>query len=164
VFGALLAVANGEPFEFLTGSGTGVAQPLVLKDLNDLRSHFRALLTIAATDRVRLANEFQPIGIEVLTTVKPRMVIQVGADGFTDRYVRDFRTLKSALSYAVMLLLNLNKPFGAALCQCRLSDCGRFYAATKNPKGGPANRNYCSAEHRAIAHDRKENRSRRRRK
>src|SRR6267378_3763220 len=61
-------------------------------------------------------------------------------------YVRDFRDIHAVLSQGVLLLLDERKPYSKDLCRCIY--CGRFYLARRNPKGGPANRSYCSEKHR----------------
>lgn len=158
LIGALLAVANGDPFEYFSGPGPGSASSAA--DIEAIRPRFRELVHAGATNRAALASRFIPeVGAPLLQSLKVRIVIQFGARGFTDRYDRAFGTLETALNYAVMLLLNLEKRYGADLCQCQLKRCGRFYLATKNPKGGPANRNYCSPPHRLEASNRKENRT-----
>src|SRR5579863_9456688 len=119
----------------------------------ELQSEFSALLARAAENRAKLAEVFlKQVGLPLLASLRIAPAISFGRGGFTLAYARDFRTLRSALQYAVLLLLDLNQPFGDALCRCRLASCRAFYLAKRNPKGGPANRNYCSPKHRTEAH------------
>ena len=68
-------------------------------------------------------------------------------------YVRHFRDIHAVLSEGVLLLMDEHKPYGRTLCRCRLPSCRKFYLARRNPKGGPANRTYCSPEHREEHHN-----------
>lgn len=145
---ALLAVGNGEPFHF---------QNFNVAD-KSFAARFRETLDEAARSRIKLANRFLPIGIELLTTMKVKPTIELGSRGFVLGYAQEFPTLESALNYGVMLLLDISKPYGAALSRCGRSTCKRFYLAKRNPKGGPANKHYCSPAHRDEAHDLRENR------
>jgi hypothetical protein len=92
-----------------------------------------------------------------LVTVKP--VLAIGSHGYSIQHFHDFPDLEALLTYAVVLLLDGTKPYGKALCRCKLSTCDRFYLARKNPKGGPENRNYCSIKHRQVAHDSRKHRA-----
>jgi hypothetical protein len=68
-------------------------------------------------------------------------------------YVRHFRDIHAVLSEGLLLLMDEQKTFGRTLCRCRLPSCRKFYLARRNPKGGPANRTYCSPTHRDDYHD-----------
>jgi hypothetical protein len=68
-------------------------------------------------------------------------------------YRLEYRDRHALLSHALLLLLSEQMPYGKALCRCKLPSCGRFYLASKNPKGGPANRTYCSPAHRDEHHN-----------
>lgn len=144
----LLAVGNGEAFQF---QAFNAADGLAV-------TRYRKLLEQAAKSRIKLANRFLPIGMQLLTSMKVRPTIEFGRRGFTLGYAHDFPTLESALNYGVMLLLDVSKPYGVALSRCGRSTCQRFYLAKRNPKGGPANKHYCSPAHRDEAHDLRENR------
>ena len=108
--------------------------------------------------------EILELSLRLLGRLEVRAVYEVRANGLLLDYFRDFLTVDSALSYAVLLMLDQRKPFGPALCRCRLIRCGQFYLAARSPKGGPANRTYCSPEHRAESHDSAQSRTARRRK
>jgi hypothetical protein len=73
--------------------------------------------------------------------------------GFWLGYHQDFKTARALLDYAVMLTLDSKLAFGSLVSRCRLPQCDRIYIATKNPKGGPANRTYCSPDHRNKHHN-----------
>lgn len=66
-------------------------------------------------------------------------------------YYREFRDLHAALTNGVLLLIDPDKRYGRTLSKC--NHCQRFYLARRNPKGGPANRLYCSPACRTKAHD-----------
>jgi hypothetical protein len=82
-----------------------------------------------------------------------RVIVPVGRRGYSLAWFRQFRTAASALAEALMLVLDPEKPYAKALCRCRYPECRKFYLARKNPKGGPANRTYCSKQHRIDHHD-----------
>lgn len=64
-----------------------------------------------------------------------------------------YRDIHAMLSHGLLLLLDEQAPYGRTLCRCKLPTCHRFYLAKRNPKGGPANRTYCTPEHRDEHHD-----------
>jgi hypothetical protein len=73
--------------------------------------------------------------------------------GFSLEYFNYFPDLETAFSYAIMLLIDSRKPYGAAISQCHLARCSRFFLATKKPGGGRPNRKYCDPEHLAEHHN-----------
>jgi hypothetical protein len=153
---ALLEFANGAQVTMLSGPRSrpvtdeekGRAQPPA-----EVRDRFIKVLELAIEDIGKLCEQFLPLGMELLTSLKPRPVIQFGTSGFQLDYFNDFPNLEAALTYAVMLILDARKPYGAALCRCQLPTCGRFYLARRKKKGGPANRVYCSPRHRTEHHN-----------
>lgn len=154
--GALLAFANGQTVE--------IAQDSPLRaDSGSERSKRRDWLQIAAADREAALVDFFNLGSSSLQTMpirslKSRPVLEKARKGQALKWLREFRTAADTLDFAAMLLLNTDEPYGANLCRCRLPSCGKFYLAAQNSKGGPPNRNYCTPEHRHIAHDAKLNR------
>lgn len=54
-------------------------------------------------------------------------------------------------SLFVLLLADEHRPFGRALCRCRLKDCQRFFLEVKPATGRPQ-RLYCSRKHMLAAH------------
>jgi hypothetical protein len=64
-----------------------------------------------------------------------------------------FRDMHARLSYALLLLAEEQAPYQRVLRRCELPSCNKFYLAQRNPKGGPANRVYCSPEHRDERHN-----------
>lgn len=66
---------------------------------------------------------------------------------------RCYTNVASALTVAMLLLVDDSEPYSKALCRCKLPRCQNFYLARRNPKGGPANRSYCSPEHRKEYQD-----------
>ena len=119
----------------------------------ELRSRFAELLELAVEDPNRLREEFFPLGAELIDSLKVKPVMVFGTHGHSLDYFRELPDLRTALTYAVMLLLDAHKSYGAALCRCRLPSCGRFYLARRKKKGGPANRVYCRPQHRAEHHN-----------
>ncbi len=167
LIGALLVFCNGDPLEFRSGQGAGTTQRMSDAREAKLRSHFSELLVMASNNRADLAQDFMPIGIELLSSlrVQPKIVggpssdpKQFGRFSIRMEYARYFPNLSVALNYSILLLLDDSLPYGEALSRCHLSTCGRFYLAARNLRGGPANRTYCRPRHRDIAHDRRENR------
>lgn len=67
------------------------------------------------------------------------------------RFITMVRDLPAALDYGLLLLLAANRPFGGALRQCALAECGRFFLYEK-PTTGRARTRYCSEEHRLKYH------------
>ena len=67
--------------------------------------------------------------------------------------------LAAALALGTLLLIDQGRPYQKALCRCKLPRCERFYLARRNPKGGPANRTYCTSDHRDEHHDSAERRA-----
>jgi hypothetical protein len=51
----------------------------------------------------------------------------------------------------VLMLADDSRPFGGALCRCRLDGCGRFFLEQKPATGRPQ-RLYCSRKHMLAAH------------
>ena len=134
--------------------------------------------TVALLERVReahrgdcgrerrgdLIREIFEQAMKLLGPLKVRQVYEIGARGLSLEYFRDFPSVESALGYGVLLLLDPRRPFGAAVCRCRLGRCTKFYQAARRPSGGPANRTYCTPEHRAESHDSTQSRAARRQK
>jgi hypothetical protein len=153
---ALIEFANGREVELVRDGKS--------KELGGERAamqmEFSELLALGAEDRAKLVRKFNfDVGMALLQSLRIDLSIHYGTRGMRLGYLRDFPTLRSALQYAVMLLLDLDLPYGSALCRCQLKRCGVFYLAARNPKGGPANRHYCNPEHRSEAHNLKQNRT-----
>lgn len=166
--GLLLAVVNGERYSFPTGRGAEVLQVAEAAAASPLRSEFSKYVKAAMQDPKQLMALFFPqdgrkpglsLAVDLLKKVKLSSTIEFHDKGIRLGYKRVFPNLPTALKYGLLLLLDTSQPYSRALSQCRLTSCGRFYLAKKNPKGGPANRNYCSEEHRSEAHNKKQNRS-----
>ncbi len=162
--GAALAHANGAEV-YLNG----------VRQADPLASRGRL---VAVLERIREAHGLDPTiearghafreildqSLRLLGRLEVRPVYEIGAGGLSLDYFRDFLTVDAALGYAVLLLFDQGQPFGTALCRCRLVRCGRFYLAARSPQGGPANRTYCTPEHRAESHDSAESRTARKRR
>jgi hypothetical protein len=155
--GALLAFSNGDSIEIIEASPH---HPIELGgDLAEMRSEFRELLNLAIDDRAALAARFfMPIGMQLINSMKVKRTIIFGNHGFSLGYHQSFGNVRSALHYAIALMLDLKLPYRNAISRCRWQHCGIFYLAKKNPRGGPANRFYCCPKHRIEAHDSKQNR------
>jgi hypothetical protein len=152
----LLQVGNGVDAKF--------RDPMLKEQALALRQEFADLLREAAgSDQSMLyAREFEQRAIELVgggVNVEP--VSAMDGPRLRLAYDRTFRDLHAALSNGVLLLLDPQRGFGKALCVC--GHCSKFYLAHRNPKGGPANRQYCSANCRSRAHDSTESRAARRR-
>ena len=72
-------------------------------------------------------------------------------------------TLKAACAYAMCLLLDLKRPFGKSLCQCRAPNCGRFFFEYRGPGARKPTRLYCpdNPACRATAHSLQKSESKR---
>jgi hypothetical protein len=78
-------------------------------------------------------------------------VLVAHRQGYSLTEFRSFQNVASALAVGMLLVMDPVRPFAKALCRCKW--CQAFYLARKNPKGGPANRIYCSPKHRDNHHD-----------
>jgi hypothetical protein len=161
---ALIGFANGAEVVMLTKPREG---PATIEEKRahpraplELRNRFVQFLRLSVEDPALLHDQFMAsIGMKLLASMKVSPVVNFGTYGVALGCFWDFPDLESALSFGVSLLLDARKPYGKALHRCKLPTCDRFYLARKNPKGGPANLNYCSPGHRDIAHDSREHRA-----
>jgi hypothetical protein len=125
-------------------------------DFDELRSQMQLwLMRVIAPDPTALNTAFQLVRRLLLQfTAHPVMRIDPKTFSVEIRYHRDFEDERAAMLFAVALLFDKSKPFSAAISRCHYEDCGnKFYLARRNPKGGPANRIYCSEEHRELGHE-----------
>jgi hypothetical protein len=81
-------------------------------------------------------------------SMERQSVLIAHRQGYSLTEFRSFQNVASALAVGMLLVMDPARSFAKALCRCKLPSCGRFYLASKNPKGGPANRTYCEPEHR----------------
>jgi hypothetical protein len=88
-----------------------------------------------------------------LLWLRVRHSITVQPHGFSLEYFNYFPDLDTALSYAIMLLIDSRKPYGAAISQCHLARCSRFFLATKKRGGGRPNRKFCCSKHLGEHHN-----------
>ena len=86
-------------------------------------------------------------------SMEREFVLAAHANGYSFSDFRSFKNVASALTFAMLLVMDQRKPYAKALCRCKLPSCRRFYLAQKNPKGGPANRTYCIPAHREEHHN-----------
>jgi hypothetical protein len=63
------------------------------------------------------------------------------------RYSLAAPTTELTMHYAVMLLLDTSRPFGAQLSRCTHRTCGKFFLAVREHSRGKVRRDYCSKEH-----------------
>jgi hypothetical protein len=156
---ALLGFANGRPMILLSQPLVGQAltnyidRRLAEMSQDTLRADIQNRLQQIAKDRAGYAVNFVEFGIRLLGGMKVQPLIGFSNRGFTVNYYHAFRDEQVALLYALVLMLDVTKPYGAALCRCQFEPCSRFYLARRNPAGGPANRIYCSPLHSKLAHD-----------
>jgi hypothetical protein len=143
---ALLVVASGPNF-----------CPKAQRDeVLRLQSEFEPLVQMAIDAPEQLyKQEFSP---RLRELAQGGLTVRLGAAWLPNGkqrlvYYREPRDIHAVLSQGLLLVMDEHKPYGAALCRCRLPSCQRFYLARRNPKGGPANRTYCSPEHRKEHHD-----------
>jgi hypothetical protein len=151
---ALLAFANGAEVVLRTGlGGEDWISPPVPEEWRERFCSF--LRVVAGRDLSRIDREFDFI-FHVLQRLRPVPIYKSVAAGIRLGYFHDFPDPETALSFASLLLLDVEKPYGKALSQCKLPTCNQFYLAKKNPEGGPPNFNYCKPEHRDEAHNSRE--------
>ena len=159
--GALLDFANGHEIELRQGLDNGHAVPS--GDLAELRGEIRDQLDLAATKPKEFMLRYGAINGQIITSVlssaKPINVLEIRARGLKLIARQEFPDLKSAMNYGLLLLLDIFGPFANVLSRCKLPRCSCFYLARKHPKGGRANKTYCSVAHRNEAHDSKLNRT-----
>jgi len=90
-------------------------------------------------------------------TKDPQLVLVAHRRGYSPVYYRRFRYVSSALALAMLLVMDQAKSYRQTLSRCK--QCQRFYLARRNPKGGPANRTYCSPRCRDDHHNSYERKS-----
>lgn len=140
---ALLRVASGDPI-FHMSRGEAI----------QLRQEFERTVQLAIDDPGLLYDlEFSARLHEVGQAVKPKLGAAITRSGRSQPvWYRDFdNNFHALLSQGVLLLLDEGGRYRDDLCRC--VQCGRFYLARRNPKGGPANRSYCSEQHRLDYHN-----------
>ena len=81
--------------------------------------------------------------------------VRAGAGGtlIPERYVSDCR--ETALNFALLLVIDPSKAFGADLCRCHLPTCRRFWLLNRSSEAGKPVRNYhspkCAREAKTVA-------------
>lgn len=116
-----------------------------------LHVRFGELVRNALERPAQAREDFMPVAMSLAATLGSKVVVSFGPRGYAVGHVTLWSDLEGLLGYAMMLLLDAGKPYGAALSRCQC--CGRFYLARKNRRGGPANRIYCSPAHRLEHHN-----------
>lgn len=86
-------------------------------------------------------------------SMEREFVLAAHAGGYSFADFRSFKNVASAITLAMLLVMDQRKPYAKALSRCKLPTCLRFYLAQKSPKGGPPNRTYCSPKHRDTHHN-----------
>lgn len=118
-------------------------QPLVQRAIEDSDQLYEQEHSARAREVIRNHGlSIKPIGAAITRSGRSSLV-----------YARVYTDIHVKLSHGLLLLLDEQKPYGAALCRCKLPSCGRYYLARKKPRGGPANRTYCTPEHREVYRD-----------
>lgn len=148
----LLAVANGEPVTFARWNqlvGAEVVKnadnhTFVLPDAD--RMSLRHTLDEIVDGGTRVIGQLA----EQMAEVASRSVVVVphwtATQGRTDRLIA--RNLGAAMAYTLWLLLDSRRPYGADLCKCRYSECGRYFFKIRG-RGAPV-RKYCSPDHAVL--------------
>jgi hypothetical protein len=62
------------------------------------------------------------------------------------------QSLRAALSFALLLLIDQSRSYAARICQCKLRTCGNFFFVKRAETGRPRRR-YCNDDHMSEAHD-----------
>ena len=86
-------------------------------------------------------------------SIEREFVLAAYPGGYSFADFRSFKNVASAITFAMLLVMDQRKPYAKALSRCKLPRCLRFYLAQKSPKGGPPNRTYCSPKHRDAHHN-----------
>lgn len=145
--GALLSVANGKEVVL-------PLFPMTPAELPELRREFEPLVQLALDDPAELyrreySQRLGELARDHAVKIQPASVITTGRSRVV--FLLEYRDLHVLLSWGLLLLMDEYRPYGRNLSRCL--HCGRYYLARRHPKGGPANRSYCSKEHRARYHD-----------
>lgn len=144
----VLRIANGKRAGFKKRGSELEAQARAFQP------EFAALIERAFERKATLDDpEFAAIVARVREHVPMRLEVvrTPGAAGPRLGYLRVVEDLRYGFDWALLMLLDSTMPFRKALSRC--AHCKEFYLARRNPKGGPANRIYCSPKCRALAHN-----------
>ncbi len=139
----VLRVANGEYARFHNRELDNQADAL--------QSEYAALVERAFEPSASLADpEFEAVVKRVRESAPLQLEILHTEQGYRLMHWRVVDDLRFGLDWCVLMLLDVSLPYRQARCRC--AHCKKFYIARRNPKGGPANRIYCSTECRDEAH------------
>jgi hypothetical protein len=135
-------------------------------DLNELLmgvSLKRRVRGPLATVDVRLVEQLRAdVACVAAGTAKERkMVRQRALAALQDRYIATagvecderrifFETVEAALSYALLLLCDPNRPYARDLSRCKYRECRRFFLVERTQETGRTARDHCCAEHKEL--------------
>jgi hypothetical protein len=110
-----------------------------------------AVVRLAALDEAMCPSGFPKDFFRHVASVVPEEILVGRPGGYSPRTFWRFRDAESALATGALRLLDPDRPYSKALRRC--VNCKHFYLAKRNPKGGPANRIYCSPPCRRDANE-----------
>lgn len=84
-------------------------------------------------------------------SIQIESVLAARQQGYSLIEFRAFQNIASALALALLIANDPARLFAKRVSRCKW--CHKFYLARKNPKGGPANRVYCTPDHREEHHN-----------
>lgn len=126
-----------------SGSADSVHWPVPLREAQE---SFARNLEIVRTDskraRVLLAQGIKQAGERMLM----RPVYVITAEGTNTKLRHYPADVDAALAFALLVILDSQKPYGGDLCRCKLQECRRFFL-TIRPATGRPRRDYCSQQH-----------------
>jgi len=123
------------------------------QSLQDARSEFRSHLeaVVKATDDVSWRAFVAENARQVILI--PKYISRDGRPFAEHRLLP--RSLRAALAYVLLLIVDDARPNSRVLCRCRLATCGRFFFARAPESGtGRMRRRYCCEVHMHTAHNR----------
>lgn len=111
-----------------------------------LRQRLAWLLTGALEGNV---GGMLPVLAETFGRLAWRTTMSLYGDGVGVAAEPVIESVEDGLIYGIWLLFDLNLPYGRAFSRCQ--HCNDFYLGRAHPAGGPINKIYCCAAHRAAA-------------
>lgn len=115
------------------------------------RNRFREQIELVYQDRERARNTLQSEIVDGLRDLVPIPKLVLTEDWSVHPEIRYFANSVPAMcSFALALLLDESKGFGAALKNCKLAPCPNFFLSLPSPAGGrpPV---YCSRDHQTVS-------------
>jgi hypothetical protein len=86
-----------------------------------------------------------------VASIESEQMLVARPKGYSLAQFMHFPDVDAALARALMLVLDVERPYGEAVSRCKLPSCQCFYLARPNKtgRGGPPNRSFCNSTHAA---------------